>query len=300
MHPLKKIRGVLEYDEDDNEQGVRRIYLYTSNRSFHVYTEKQQVDLIESQHWGQMLFLDGCLQSTTRDEIMYHNALVHPLMDVIQSKNNVLILGGGEGATAREVLRWNVELVTMVDYDKELVDLMKVQGYKWSQGAFNDKRLKVYYDDAWEFMKEAVKNKLQYDAIILDLTDPNLLRDKWLDLLKMVFQCLKLSTGGFVMNAGLYVAWNTSKLNIIKNMIESLCLEYPQFKYYIYTIYIPSFNGEWAFIVLANKKKFMLDPKYLNIIPSWIRRSINTLENECINSSANTLPSLTNISALYA
>lgn len=295
MHPLKKIRGVLEYDEDDNEQGIRRIYLYNSTSSSHIVTEKQEVDLIDSPYWGQMLFLDGILQSTTRDEIIYHNALVHPLMDVIQTKNHILILGGGEGATAREVLRWNVQSVTMVDYDNELVSLMKIQGNKWSQGAFYDRRLKVYYNDAWEFMKRAVENKLQYDAIILDLTDPDIFKDKWLDLLTMVIQCLRITSGGFVMNAGLYMPWNTNKLKIIKNMIESLCLKYSHFKYYIYTIYIPSFNGEWTFIVMANKNHFMMNPAQLHIIPSWIRRGIIELENQHINVSANTDPITDNI-----
>ena len=119
---LPRVRSIQEFHESDKDQGVERTYLYYKSSSTHVYTEKQDVDLLESPSWGKMLFLDGVLQSTTKDEVIYHNALVHPLMSSLKSRKSILILGGGEGATAREVLRWPVESVTMVDYDQELVE----------------------------------------------------------------------------------------------------------------------------------------------------------------------------------
>ena len=151
---LLSIRSVQEFHEVDKDQGVERSYMYYKNSSSHVDTQKQAVDLIESPVWGSMLFLDGTLQSTTMDEVIYHNALVHPLMSVLQSKENILIIGGGEGATAREVLRWSsVKKLKMVEYDKELVDLMKIKGDAWSKGAFNDVRLSITYEDAWIYLQ---------------------------------------------------------------------------------------------------------------------------------------------------
>jgi len=171
MHGLTRVKSVLEFNEKDRDQGVERNYLYYTSDSSHVNTEKQEADIINSTYWKKMLFLDGTLQSTLRDEVIYHNALVHPLMDTLQTKDHILILGGGEGATAREVLRWSkVKGVMMVDYDKELVEFMKYYGPEWSMGAFHDPRLTVLFHDAWAF----VKTGLEYDGVIIDLTDPDL------------------------------------------------------------------------------------------------------------------------------
>jgi len=288
MNGLERVKSVLEFHEDDRDQGVERTYLYYKNSSIHLHTEKQEVDIIESNAWGKMLFLNGTLQSTTQDEVIYHNALVHPLMSTLQSKQSILILGGGEGATAREVLRWKgVNRVIMVDYDKELVDHMKIHK-DWSCGAYNDRRLTTVFDDAWNYMKTA----RDYDAVIIDLTDPSLAYEAWEDLLRYVLKSVKVNKGGFVMNAGLYVPWKTHKLNEIVYLIEKLCIENPEYKYYMYTAIIPSFNGEWTFISMAHKSKFMTEPEHMNIIPPWIRRSIRTLDTALIKNLVSYIPVL--------
>jgi len=278
MLGLKKVKSVQEFTERDSDQGVDRIYRYYSNDSTYLYTEKQEIDLLYSPKWGKMLFLDGCLQSTTMDEVIYHNALVHPLLHCISKKKKILILGGGEGATAREVLRWPVYSVEMVDYDEELVEHMQLHGADWSKGAWKDLRLKVIYDCAWKHMTKAG----QYDAVIVDLTDPDFKRELWLELLTNILNSVKESKGGFVMNAGLYQPWNTSKLKKLVDLIQHLCTKHPGFKYYIYTAYIPSFNGEWTFIAMVHQQQFMIEPEHLNIIPAWIRRSIRTLPDSLL------------------
>lgn len=279
------------FHELDRDQGVERIYPCYKDSLTHVQTEKQRVDLVESTVWGQMLFLDGVLQSTTMDEILYHSALVHPLLDTLREKKNILILGGGEGATAREVLRWNaVESVTMVEYDKELVNLMKEQGSKWSQGAFNDTRLNVIYDDAWAFME---RNSRAYNGVIVDLTDPDLKKESWKPLLENVLRAVKgVSRGGFVLNAGLYKAWATEDLKELKEYTNELCQANPEFKYYMYTTFIPSFNGEWTFIVVSHISRKMIDPEYLNILPKWIRRSIRMLDTELLDEPSRCIHSI--------
>jgi spermidine synthase len=288
MNTLHRVKSVQEFHEEDKDQGVERTYLYYKNQSIHIHTEKQEVDILESAAWGKMLFLDGTLQSTTQDEVIYHNALVHPLMSVVGKRGSILILGGGEGATAREVLRWQgVENVIMVDYDKELVDVMRgPTGDRWSKGSFRDRRLQVLHDDAWHYMPRAGN----YDAVIVDLTDPDLKKQKWMPLLQGVMDSIKPTMGGFVMNAGLYLPWKTEQLRYIKDMIEELCLVNPGFRYYIYTTLIPSFNGEWTFIVVSHKKQIMTEPEYLPMIPGWIRRGIRTLENKYIDTAASTDP----------
>jgi spermidine synthase len=289
MNGLTRVRSVLEFNEKDRDQGVERNYLYYKSDSSHIITDKQEADIIHSTYWQKMLFLDGCLQSTTKDEVIYHNALVHPLLETLQSKKNILILGGGEGATAREVLRWSkVKNLTMVDYDKELVDFMKYYGPEWSMGAFHDPRLKVMYHDAWAFMQSG----MSYDGVIIDLTDPDLAKERWQQLLQYSLSSVKSNKGGFVMNAGLYQPWSTKKLKELVAIVRDLCLKNTDFRYYVYTAFVPSFNGEWAFIVVAHKQKFMVEPEFSDVIPAWIKRGIKILPDELINTEAMTCPTI--------
>lgn len=290
MAALTRVKSVQEFTERDSNQGVDRIYTYYNKQSTHLHTQKQEIDLLESSKWGKMLFLNGCLQSTTMDEVIYHNALVHPLLSTLRKKEKILILGGGEGATAREVLRWPVFSVKMVDYDKELVEHMQLHGAQWSQGAWADLRLKVTYDCAWDHMAKGGR----YDAVIIDLTDPDFKREIWLDLLINVLNSVKESKGGFVMNAGLYLPWDTRKLQEIVFLIRHLCSKNREFKYYIYTAFIPSFSGEWTFIAVAHKQIFMIEPEHLDIIPAWIRRSIKTLPDSLLQ-QASTAPNISKI-----
>ena len=87
-------------------------------------TPFQHVMIIDGECFGRALILDGKTQSTELDEFVYHEGLVHPAMVSHRNPKNVLIVGGGEGATAREVLKYrDVEEVTMVDIDKKLVEV---------------------------------------------------------------------------------------------------------------------------------------------------------------------------------
>jgi spermidine synthase len=290
MPGLTKVKSVSEFIEKDAEQGVERAYIYYNKPSTHLHTTKQEIDLLETPKWGKMLFLDGCLQSTTMDEVIYHNALVHPLLYSLKKKEKILILGGGEGATAREVLRWPVYSVEMVDYDQELVEHMQLYGKQWSQGAWKDIRLEVDYECAWVHMAKGYK----YDAVIVDLTDPDFKKERWLELLTNVIKSVKDSKGGFVMNAGLYLPWNTAKLQEVVDLIRQLCSNNREFKYYVYTAFVPSFNGEWTFIAVMHKQAFMIEPEHLTIIPAWIRRSIRTLPDSLLE-SVSTAPILTRL-----
>ena len=284
MAELTKVKSIQEFCEVDTDQGVERTYLYYKSRSTHLHTEKQEVDLLDSPVWGTMLFLDGVLQSTTKDEVLYHNALVHPLMSLLTQRKSILILGGGEGATAREVLRWPVESVTMVDYDRELVEHMKIHGKEWSKGAFNDPRLTLLYEDAWIYLQGAH----QYDGIIVDLTDPELKVQKWKVLLSMAMKIAESSRGSFVVNAGIYLPWNTETLKELYKIIEMLCMKTFSYRYHVYTVFVPSFNGEWSFIVVYPRSSFMLDIPKLDFIPAWIRRSIHSLDTDLLNKPIDT------------
>ncbi len=91
-----------------------------------VTTEFQRVMVAKLTRFGKSLIIDGKVQSTVTDEYIYHEALVHPLLLSLENPKEVLILGGGEGATLREVLKHNsVSKAVMVDIDQAVIDFAK-------------------------------------------------------------------------------------------------------------------------------------------------------------------------------
>jgi len=114
--------------------------------------------------------INGDIQSCQSDEAIYHEALVHPAMLLHPKPKNILIMGGGEeGATAREVLRHSsIEKVVMVDIDEEFVELCKEHIPAWGASAFNDSRLEVLYMDINEYLASCTQ---MFDIVIGDLID---------------------------------------------------------------------------------------------------------------------------------
>lgn len=138
----------------------------------HTYkkTEFQDMYVVSSGAYGKALVLDGKWQSCTGDEFLYHEPLVHPAMVLHGKPKNVLILGGGEGATAREVLRWkSVRRCVMIDIDGEVVEACKKHLPEMHQGAFDDPRLEVVIADALDYLD---KSGADWDVVISDLSDP--------------------------------------------------------------------------------------------------------------------------------
>jgi spermidine synthase len=181
----------------------------------------------------------------------------------------------------------------MVDYDMALVEHMKIHGSKWSQGAFKDTRLEILYNDAWVHLQSAV----QYDGVIIDLVDPGSNLQKWNKLLLMVMDSLKGSYGSFVMNAGLYLPWKTAELRLIHSMVQALCNANPDYTYTIYTTYIPSFNGEWTFIVVHPIDK-RVPFEDTSVIPAWIRRMMKSLNSDMLMTDVDTAPTTSKLYVL--
>ncbi len=132
-------------------------------------TPFQEYLFFESKMHAVCISLDGDIQSCESDEGIYHEALVHPAMLAHPNPKTVLIMGGGEGATAREVLRHcSVTKVVMVDIDEEFVELCKTHIPSWGNSAFEDKRLEVLYMDINEYLASCTQ---KFDIVIGDLID---------------------------------------------------------------------------------------------------------------------------------
>lgn len=132
-------------------------------------TQFQELQYVETATYGGILVLDGAVQSAETDEYLYHEALVHPAMMSHPHPQRVLILGGGEGATLREVLKHpSVTEAVMVDLDGELVEFCRQHLYPWHQGAFDDPRVTLLHEDGRAYLATHAD---RFDVIIFDITD---------------------------------------------------------------------------------------------------------------------------------
>ena len=133
-------------------------------------TSHQRLRVFENAKLGRVLTLDGVVQTTTGDEYMYHEMLSHVPILAHGAAKRVLIIGGGDGGMAREVLRHkSVEHVTMVEIDAGVVDFSKEYLPTISDGAFDDDRLELVIADGAAFVRETEQ---KYDVMIVDSTDP--------------------------------------------------------------------------------------------------------------------------------
>lgn len=133
-------------------------------------TEHQRLRVFENPTFGRVLTLDGVVQTTEGDNAIYHEMLTHVPILAHGAARRVLIVGGGDGGMAREVLRHaSVEHVTMVEIDAGVVEFSKEYLPNLSQGAFDDPRLDLVIADGADFMKTTAGG---FDVIIVDSTDP--------------------------------------------------------------------------------------------------------------------------------
>ncbi len=133
-------------------------------------TDHQRLRVLENTKFGRVLTLDGVVQTTSSDEFIYHEMLAHVPILAHGSAKRVLIIGGGDGGMAREVLRHaSVEHVTMVEIDAGVVDFSKKYLPSLSDGAFDDPRLDLVITDGAAFVKETER---KFDVAIIDSTDP--------------------------------------------------------------------------------------------------------------------------------
>lgn len=133
-------------------------------------TAYQKVEVLDSSVFGRSLVLDGKTQSTESDEFIYHESLVHPAMMCHPAPRSVFIGGGGEGGTLREALAHrSVESATMIDLDREVVELCRTHLPNHHQGSFDDPRVTLLHQDARAFLESPGDG---FDVVILDLVDP--------------------------------------------------------------------------------------------------------------------------------
>jgi spermidine synthase len=238
------------------------------------------------------LYLNGNLQFSSRDEYRYHEALVQPVLGMVERPARVLILGGGDGLAAREVLRHpEVRSLTLVDLDPAMTRLFSQSPMltALNRGSLTDRRMTVINADAFRWAREA---RSSYDAVIVDFPDP------------VDYSVGKLYTDTFyrelrrlIAPGGIAVVQSTSPLVAPKAFwTVATTLEAAGLGTRAYHAYVPSF-GEWGFILAAPgpipKKMRIMSGRFLTAAtarplfdfpPDMARRPapVNRLDNQAL------------------
>lgn len=133
-------------------------------------SEFQAVAVLDTYHYGKMLMNDNLVMVTEKDEFCYHDMIAHVPIFTHPNVKKVLVIGGGDGGTAREVLRHkNVERCVMVEIDAMVVDACKEHIPQTAAVLSQDPRLDLIIDDGVKFVKET---KEKFDLVLVDSTDP--------------------------------------------------------------------------------------------------------------------------------
>jgi len=214
-----------------------------------IYQEQTPYQKIVLTQWKDYywLYLNGNEQFSSYDEELYHEPLVHPAMNVSMARKNVLVLGGGDGLAAREVLKYpEVENITLIDIDPAMTQLGEKHPMfiQLNNNSLNDSRVDVYNEDAYTFLRE---DSRLYDVIIVDLPDPKSVEIARLYTRQFYKTTLRhLSVGGVIVTQATSPFFaNSAFLSILKTM-RSAGLTAVAYHNHIPTL------GEWGWVLGIN------------------------------------------------
>jgi spermidine synthase len=224
---------------------------YTYRLSKTIYSGKtayQNVTVADTVNYGRALMLDGAIQSAQEDESLYHEMLVQPAMLRHPDPKDVLIIGGGEGATLREVLvHASVKTATMVDLDREVVELCREHLTSWHRGAFDDPRARLVYQDGRAFVEN---DDAFFDVVIIDVVDmldngpaQSLYTRQFYEHLRR-----RLRPNAIVVVQGLEFSFIDDKPHVA--LSRTMRSVFPEV--HSYRVGIPSFLGTWGFLIASD------------------------------------------------
>ncbi|MDD3839484.1 MAG: polyamine aminopropyltransferase [Clostridia bacterium] len=264
----------------------------------HIFSHKsqfQQLDVFDTFEFGRMFTLDGLIMLTEKDEFIYHEMITHVAMGTNTKIKNVLVIGGGDGGTVRELTRYKtIERIDMVEIDRMVVETCK-KYLKFTSSELDDDRVTLYFEDGVKF----VENKKEiYDLIIVDSTDP-IGPGEGLFTRQFYKDCFNaLSQEGILINQNESPYYQDDA----KQMIRATCKISDIFPLMMnYQVHIPTYpSGHWIFgfaskglnpvkhFNAAEWESFNLQTKYYNTdihtacfaLPNYVREMIETSVGE--------------------
>jgi len=223
-------------------------FLYGDTLLYSQQSSYQRIDIVNNERWNRLLFLDYDLQLTTADEFFYHEAIVHPALLAHSSPKDVLIIGGGDGGSLRQICKYNsttVENITLLELDPAVISV----SIAWLQidgGSFSDNRVTVINEDGRYWMQS---NPDLFDIIIIDLPDPDTI-----DLARLYSQEFynltkyHLKPNGTIVTQSSSAYYSTLSFVNIFVTISSIFGENFTFPY---NSYVPSL-GNWGFVMATS------------------------------------------------
>ncbi|MEP5339190.1 MAG: polyamine aminopropyltransferase [Algibacter sp.] len=243
-----------------------------------VYSEQtkyQNIVLTEwkNEHW---LYLNGNLQFCSIDEKMYHEPLVHPIMQLHPNPQRILILGGGDGCAVREILKYSsVEKIDMVDLDPKMTDLGVGHPVLLdiNQGSMSSKKLQIFNKDAYIHLEQNTTEF--YDIIIADLPDPRNIELGRLYSHEFYSICnRKLRPNGFLITQAGSPYFATKAFNCIDKTIQSAGFTTVKLHNQVISM------GEWGWILGTKNKAINAEVlkdkvqniEFKNVQTKWINK----------------------------
>ncbi len=240
-----------------------------------VYTKQSKYQRIVITQWKDhyWLFINGNQQLSTLDEVVYHEPLVHPVMQLSKTHYDILVLGGGDGCAVREILKYpNVNSITLVDLDPAMTELGMSNKIikKLNKGALNNDKVTIINQDGYNFLEKTNK---YFDLIIIDLPDPRTVELGRLYSYEFYKLCYKnLKTHGFIITQAGSPYYATKAFLCINNTMKLAGFTTKPIHNQIITL------GEWGWIIGSkhlNQKqlnKALLSIDFDNIETEWINK----------------------------
>lgn len=242
--------GIQTPEQDKNQQGM----VYTewfpnaTGLSFKIKkvladtkSELQHIQIFETETHGKLLVMDDCVMLTERDESAYHEMLVHVPLLAHPNPKRVLVIGGGDGGSLREIVRHaNVEVARQVEIDGEVVRLSK-EHFPALASSYDHPKVDLIVGNGIKFLKEAEDKS--YDVILIDSTDPfgpalGLFNEEFYTNVHRV-----LADDGIVTCQAESYVYDMETLKNITSIMKKL---FPLVR--VYTSQIPTYpSGTWCF-----------------------------------------------------
>ncbi len=253
---------------------------------YDVQSDYQRVEVYNTQAYGNMLTLDGMVMTSEKDEYVYHEMITHIPTLTHPNPKRALIIGGGDGGTAREMLRHEcLEEVVMVEIDEKVIDACK-QHLPSIAAALDNPRLNLIVDDGIKYVKEAAEGS--FDIVIVDSTDPVGPAEGLfsVDFYKEVYRIL--SEDGIMITQSESPRFNNKVFKEIYQVYRSI---FGQDKVHCYLAYIPTYpTGMWSFSYSTKGNSHPLENFDKEKSKAFSEAQELSYYNEAIHESAFALP----------
>ncbi|MCB0737690.1 MAG: polyamine aminopropyltransferase [Bacteroidetes bacterium] len=237
---IKHNRNIWFTDRDEN---IALSLRHSGDVLFREQSPYQKVQVLETYAYGKALTIDGMFMTTEKDEYVYHEMISHVPMLTHHSAKNILVIGGGDGGTVRELLKHDrVEKVTMVEIDEAVVRACK-EHLPQIAASFNDSRLELIIGDGIQYVKDAPAG--EYDLIIVDGSDPvgpakGLFSDEFYNDVYAA-----LNDNGVLIAQGESPRFNQHAFTDLRRCFKSI---FGNDKVWSYFFYVPTYpSGMWSF-----------------------------------------------------